>query len=135
MRSAFLSASYKVTEQWEIAADGRYSSRDFGFTYPVPPDNFLVPATNAFNHLGGPILVAYDFSRDFGPVIDSGPTKTYFTSAAVKGVLPTGWQINLAGAYSKASAEFLETNYTLNYPAIHAALASSGPGDRAQYLR
>jgi outer membrane receptor protein involved in Fe transport len=127
MRSAFVSASYKVTEKWEIAADGRYSSRNFRFTFPVPPDDFLVPSTNAFNHLGGPVLVAYDFSRDFGPVVDSGPTDISFASVAVKGVLPKGWQINLAGAYSRASAELVETNYTLNYPAIDAALASSDP--------
>jgi outer membrane receptor protein involved in Fe transport len=127
MRSAFVSASYKVTERWEISADGRYSRRDFRFTFPVPPDDFLVPSTNAFNHLGGPVLVAYDFSRDFGPVADSGPTEISFVSAAVKGVLPKGWQINLAGAYSKASAHFVERNFTLNYPAINAALASSDP--------
>ena len=127
MRSAFVSTSYKVTEQWEIAADGRYSRRDFRFSFPVPPDDFLVPATNAFNHLGGPVLVAYDFSRDFGPVADSGPTTNSFVSASVKGVLPKGWQINLAGAYSKASTEFLETNFTLDYTAINAALASSDP--------
>ncbi|TLZ22505.1 MAG: TonB-dependent receptor [Gammaproteobacteria bacterium] len=127
MRSAFVSASYKVTEQWELSADGRYSSRDFRFTYPVAPDNFLVPSTNAFNHLGGPVLVAYDFSRDFGPVADSGPTETSFVSAAVKGVLPLGWQINLGGAYSKASARYLDSNFTLNYAAIDAALASSDP--------
>jgi iron complex outermembrane receptor protein len=127
MRSAFVSASYKVTEQWELAADGRYSRRDFRFTYPVPPVDFLVPSTNAFNHLGGPVLVAYDLSRDFGPVADRGPTTTSFVSAAVKGVLPKGWQVNLAGAYAKASAEFVETNYTLNNQAIKAALASSDP--------
>jgi iron complex outermembrane recepter protein len=127
MRSAFASASYKVTEQWEISADGRFSSRDSRFTFPVPPDAFLVPVTNAFNHLGGPVLVAYDFSRDFGPVVDTGPTKISSVSAAVKGVLPKGWQINFTGAYSKASAELVETNYSLNYPAIDAALASSDP--------
>jgi len=127
MRSAFLSASYRVTEQWEIAADGRYSRRDFRFSYPVPPGDFLVPATNAFNHLGRPVLVAYDFSRDFGPVVDSGPTETSFVSAGLKGVLPKGWQINLAGAYARASAELVDTNFYLNYPAIDAALASSDP--------
>jgi len=127
MRSAFVSASYRVTEQWEISADSRYSSQAFRFTYPVPPANLLVPSTNAFNHLGGPVLVAYDFSRDFGPVVDRGPTEISFISAAVKGVLPKGWQINFAGAYSKASADFVERNYTLNYPAIDAALASSDP--------
>ena len=127
MRSAFVSASYKVTERWEIVADGLYSRRDFRFTYPVPPDNFLVPSTNAFNHLGGDVLVAYDFSRDFGPVVDHGPTESSFISAGLKGVLPKGWQVNLAGAYAKASAELVDTNFYLNYPAIDAALASSDP--------
>lgn len=127
MRSAFVSASYKVTEQWELSADGRYSSRDFRFTYPIRPNDFLVPASNAFNHLGRPVLVAYDFSRDFGPVVDRGPTTNSLVSASVKGVLPKGWQINLAGAYAKASTEYVETNFILNYPAINAALASSDP--------
>ena len=127
MRSAFVSASHKMTEKWELAADGRYSTRDFRFTYPVRPNDFIVPASNAFNHLGGPVLVAYDLSRDFGPVVDSGPTTNSFVSASVKGVLPKGWQINLAGAYAKASTEFVESNFTLNYPAIDAALASSDP--------
>ena len=127
MRSAFVSASYKMTEKWELAADGRYSTRDFRFTYPVRPNDFLVPASNAFNHLGGPVLVAYDLSRDFGPVVDSGPTTNSFVSASVKGVLPKGWQINLAGAYAKASTEFVESNFALNYAAIDAALASSDP--------
>jgi outer membrane receptor protein involved in Fe transport len=127
MRSAFVSASYKMTEKWELTADGRYSTRDFRFTYPVRPNDFLVPASNAFNHLGGPVLVAYDLSRDFGPVVDSGPTTNSFVSASVKGVLPKGWQINLAGAYAKASTEFVESNFALNYAAIDAALASSDP--------
>ena len=127
MRSAFVSASYKVTEQWELSADGRYSSRDFRFTFPVRPNDLYVPSTNAFNHLGSPVLVAYDFSRDFGPIVDSGPTTNAFVSTTVKGVLPKGWQINLAGAYAKASEEFVESNWNLNYTAINAALASSDP--------
>ena len=87
MRSAFVSASNKVTEQWEIAADGLYSRRDFRFTYPVPPDNFLVPSTNAFNHLGGDVLVAYDFSRDFGTRWSTmGRLTSSFISAGLKGV-------------------------------------------------
>jgi outer membrane receptor protein involved in Fe transport len=126
MRSAFVSGSYHLTDKWELSAHARYSSRSFKSTYPQPADDFLVPATNAFNHLGGPVLVAYDFSRDFGPVVDSGPTETSFVSAAVKRVLPKGWQINLAGTYSKASTDFVETNL-LNYETIDAALASSDP--------
>jgi iron complex outermembrane recepter protein len=129
MRSAFVSASYKMSEKWELAADGRYSTRDYRFTYPIPipAGGLTVPASNAFNHLGGPVLVAYDFSRDFGPVVDSGPTTNSFASTSVKGVLPKGWQINLAGAYAKSVTEFVESNFALNYAAIDAALASSDP--------
>jgi iron complex outermembrane receptor protein len=126
-RSAFVSATYKLTEQWEIAADGRYSSQDFNFTYPMRADNFQVPTSNAFNHLGQPVLVAYDFSRDFGPVVDHGPSSTTFVSAALKGALPKGWQVDLAGAWSRASNEFFESNFYLNYDAVNSALASSDP--------
>jgi len=126
MRSAFVSASYHLTDKWELSADGRYSSRSFKSTYPQPTDDWLVPASNAFNHLGGPVLVAYDFSRDLGPVVDSGPTETSFVSAAVKGVLPHGWQVNLAGSYSKASTDFVESN-VLNQGAIDEALNRSNP--------
>jgi outer membrane receptor protein involved in Fe transport len=126
-RSVFVSAFYKLTTQWEIAADGRYSSQDFNFTYPVHPDNFLVPTTNAFNRLGRPVLVAYDFSRDFGPVVDHGPSETTFISAALKGALPKGWRVDLVGAWSRASNEFFESNFDLNYAAINSALASSDP--------
>jgi hypothetical protein len=86
-----------------------------------------VPASNAFNRLGGEVLVAYDLSRDFGPVVDSGPTTSSFASVAAKGVLPKGWQINIAGAYAKATTEFIESNFILNYSAINEALASSDP--------
>jgi outer membrane receptor protein involved in Fe transport len=127
MRSGFMSAAYKIAERWEIAVDGRYAARDSRFTYPIPPDNFLVPATNAFNHLGKAVVVAYDFSRDFGPVLDTGPTKTYSGSAVIKGALPNGWRVNVASAYAKASAELVERNFTLNYSAIDAALGSSDP--------
>ena len=71
MRSAFVSASYKVTDQWEIAADGRYSSQDFSFTYPVPADNFIGARDQCASITwGGRCSSAYDFSRDFGPVVD-----------------------------------------------------------------
>jgi outer membrane receptor protein involved in Fe transport len=126
-RSAFVSASYKLGPLWEISGDARHTSQDFNFTYPMRGDTFEVPATNAFNHLGRPVLVAYDFSRDFGPVVDHGPSSTTFVSTALKGALPKGWQVNLAGTWSRASNRFLESNFLLNYDAVNSALASSDP--------
>ena len=134
MRSAFVSASYKVTEQWELAADGRYSRSDFRFTYPVPPVDLTVPSTNAFNHLGRDVHVAYDFSRDFGPVIDRGPTEISFVSAAVKGVLPKGWQINSQAPIQRRLPN-LSRPITPLTTGHQRGAGELGPGDRAQYLR
>jgi iron complex outermembrane receptor protein len=124
MRSAFLSGSHQIADKWELSVDGQYSSRTFKSTFPQPAQNVLVPATNAFNHLGGPVLVAYDFTPDVGPVVDSGPTTTFGVSTAVKGVLSGGWQLNLSGAYSKSTTEFVEAN-RLNADAIVVGLNSS----------
>ena len=128
MRSAFLSAAYNLSSHWELIVDGRYSSRDFESTFPQPEpvDNYSVPAGNAFNHLGGPVRVAYDFTAEFGPVIDNGRTETSFISTGLKGVLSRGWQLRLSAAYSKSSTRFFEYN-NLNTKAIDAALGSADP--------
>jgi iron complex outermembrane recepter protein len=127
MRSYFVSASYDVTDRFELSAEGRYSQRDFRYSFPVPPDNFTVPATNAFNHFGVPVQVAYDFTRDFGPVADSGPTENTFAAATAALRLPAAWRLNLTGSYARASTHFVESNFQLNYDAINAALANSDP--------
>jgi outer membrane receptor protein involved in Fe transport len=127
MRSAFLSGSHHVTDKWELSVDGQYSSRTFRSSFPQPAQNVLVPTSNAFNHLGGPVLVAYDFTPDIGPVVDSGPITTFVVSPALKGALSEGWQLNLSGAYSKATTEFVETNNLNDAAALVAGLNSSDP--------
>ena len=129
MRSAFVSSSYRPADNWEISLDGRYSSRDFRSTFPQPAGIFTVPASNAFNHLGGPVVVAYDFTSDLGPVIDSGPTDTSFASVGVMHVLPGGWQASLAANYSRSRDEFVEINNFSYFgqDAVDVALNSSDP--------
>ncbi len=127
MRSAFLSAAYNLSSHWELSVEGRYSSRPFETTFPQSVGFYSVPAGNAFNHLGGPVLVAYDFTADVGPVVDSGRTETSFISTGFTGVLSRGWQLRLATAYSKSSNDFLETN-TLNTDAVAGPLSSADPG-------
>ena len=126
MRSAFLSVTYNLSTHWELSVDGRYSSRDFESTFPQPAGTFFVPAGNAFNHLGGPVLVAYDFTADVGPVVDNGRTETSFISTGVRGVLSRGWELRLSAAYSQSSTRFFEYN-NLNTGAIDAALGSADP--------
>jgi iron complex outermembrane receptor protein len=127
MRSAFVSGSHRIADQWELSVDGQYSSRTFKSTFPQLAHNVLVPATNAFNHLGVPVRVAYDFTPDVGPVVDSGPMTTFVVSPAVKGVLSGGWQLNLSGAYSKSTTEFVEANNLNDDAALVAGLNSSDP--------
>jgi len=129
MRSAFVSASYRLADNWEISFDGRYSLREFKATFPQPAGYFTVPANNAFNHLGGPVVVAYDFTSDLGPVVDSGPTETSFASAGVKRVLPGGWQASLAANYSRSRDEFVEVNNFSYFgqDAVDVALDNSDP--------
>ena len=126
MRSVFLSAAYNLSSRWELSIDGRHSSRAFESTFPQPTGSFSVPAGNAFNHLGGPVLMAYDFTADVGPVVDSGRTGTSFISTGARGVLSRGWQLRLSAAYSKSSTQFFEYN-NLNSEAIDAALGSADP--------
>jgi iron complex outermembrane recepter protein len=126
MRSVFLSATYDLSRYWELSVDGRYSGRDFNSTFPQTPHAFSVPAGNAFNHLGGPVLIAYDFTSDVGPVVDSGRTEASFVSTDIKGVLSRGWQLRISAAYSKASSDFFESN-ALNRDAVDAALSSTDP--------
>jgi outer membrane receptor protein involved in Fe transport len=129
MRSAFVSSSYRLADDWELSFDGRYSSREFKSTFPQPAGDFTVPANNAFNHFGGDVVVAYDFTSDLGPVIDSGSTDTLFASAGVKHVLPGGWQASLAANYSRSRDEFVEVNNILYFgqDAVDAALNNSDP--------
>jgi iron complex outermembrane recepter protein len=126
MRSAFLSAAYTLSSHWEISVDGRYSSRDFESTFPQPAGNFFVPVGNAFNHLGGPVRVAYDFTADVGPVVDNGRTETSFIATGIKGTLSRGWQLRLSTAFSESITRFVEYN-NLNANAVDAALGSADP--------
>jgi iron complex outermembrane recepter protein len=126
MRSALISASRRLSKGWELTLDGRYSSRDFKSTFPQPAGSYAVPGSNAFNHLGGPVLIASDFTPDIGPVIDSGRTESSFMSAALTGVLSHGWQLRSSLAFSRASNEYLESN-ALDTGAVDAALADTDP--------
>jgi iron complex outermembrane receptor protein len=127
MRSAFLSASYRFSDRLELSAEGLWSQRDFRYSQPVPGDVFAVPASNAFNHFGRDVSVAYDFTRDFGPVSDSGPTEDTFAAASAALALAGDWRLELTGTYARSSTHFVESNFQLNYDAIDAALADPNP--------
>jgi len=126
MRSAFLSTAYNLSRYWELSVDGRYSSREFQSTFPQPVGNYFVPAGNAFNHLGGAVVVAYDLTPDLGPIADRGRTETSFIASELKGVLSEVWQLRLSAAYSRSQTDFYESN-TFSANAVNGALSSADP--------
>jgi iron complex outermembrane recepter protein len=126
LHNVFFSISRDLTSGWEFTADSRYASRAFEITAPQGSYDFQVPDSNAFNHLGRAVVVAYDLSRDFGPVLDGGPTDTFAVSTGIKGALPRGWQINMSAQYARLREEEVITN-ELNDDAISTALTQSDP--------
>ena len=133
MRSAFLSAAYNVSRRWELSLDGRYSARQFDTTSPqgtiwpqVFARDYTVPTRNAYNHLGGPVLEAYDFTGDVGPVTESGRADTSFMSAGLSGMLSGEWQLRLSTAYSRSNTDYVEHNL-LNDAAVSTALDDPDP--------
>jgi outer membrane receptor protein involved in Fe transport len=127
MHSAFFSASFTVADNWELSADGRYSTREIHSIQPqYNTGPFNVPASNAFNRLGSDVLVGYDFTRDIGPIVDTGRTNTLSTSAALTRSLPRDWRIQISGGYSKETNHYLENNL-VDGDAVNSALTSSDP--------
>jgi len=124
MHSGFLNASYRFADRWELSVGGIYSLRDFSVTRPQDGE-FPVPETNAFNHLGMPVLVDYDVTEDLGVAREYGSTDTSLVSTGLKGALWRGWQINLTGSYSKTRNSFVGSEF--NYDAVVAAIDRSDP--------
>jgi iron complex outermembrane recepter protein len=124
--SGFMHVSYEVADRWELSVDGRYAVRTPESFERQFPSDFTVPANNAFNRMGGPVVVAYDFTRDLGPKRVWGTAETFFTSAGVTGALPGGWQLKMSGAYAKERNAYHVEN-GLNFSPINSLLNNNDP--------
>jgi outer membrane receptor protein involved in Fe transport len=125
MHSAFLNLSYDITDRWALSLDGRWGKRDNRFETAQAPSALVVPAINAFNRMGTPVTVRYDFTRDLGPLVQSGTTETYVGSIGLSGALPGLWQLKVASTYAEERNERYTGGY--NNAAVTAALNRADP--------
>jgi iron complex outermembrane recepter protein len=126
LHAAFFNLSQSLTERWQLLFDGRFGKRDMDNETGPITRTVQVPATNPFyvNPFGpGAVRVAYDFSRDFGPLTAAATTHTYATGLGLVGELGAQWQIKLDTSYSKEKV--VVDLRTMDRVALAAALASA----------
>jgi outer membrane receptor protein involved in Fe transport len=103
----YAAATEDVNERVQLFFKGRFAQRD-ALRNNFPDEQLVVvPPTNPFyvNPFGGVpyTLVAYSFSRDFGPQVFSAKTQVYVGTAGAKLQLGETWQATLSESYGRQS--------------------------------
>ncbi|MGH8425366.1 MAG: TonB-dependent receptor plug domain-containing protein, partial [Pseudomonas fluorescens] len=129
MHSAFLSASQRLAERFEVFAEGRYSERRSSLLGQSESLPLFVPDSNPFfvEPFGGlPFaFVGYSFADDFGPPQAKGKTKTAHGTVGLSTDLPSNWKATLSTSWGQEKLD-----YTSSFPdldAIDVALADPNP--------
>lgn len=130
LHSAFFTLSHDLSDRFEIFAEGRYSQRDMVLLFGGDTALLFVPPTNPFyvNPFGttDPVIVAYDFKKDFGTSTFTSETETYTLAAGVIARLGQEWELNTAAAYGREKNPWEWFN-NHNFFTIDAALADPDP--------
>ena len=119
-----------INERVQLFFNGRFAERDAmrndfpdGQILAVPPSNPFY--TNPFP--GAPYtLLAYSFSRDFGPTIFSAKSDVYTGTAGAKLQFGDTWQATLRESYGRQSLRSDEYNVP-DQAALAASLADPDP--------
>jgi iron complex outermembrane receptor protein len=119
----YATAGQNLTDRLGIFFEGRFAERDALRSY-IPNQQILaVPASNPFYvnpYPGLPYtLVAYSFSRDFGPTIFSAKSQVYTGTAGLKMQIGETWQTTLSESYGRQTLRSDE--YDTSDPAALAA--------------
>jgi iron complex outermembrane receptor protein len=84
-----------------------------------------VPASNAFNPFGEPVIVGYAMT-EFGPVVSRSKSDGWFVNLGARGEFgASGWTWEVVG--SKSRDQFTTSALTTNAAVLAAHLASSDP--------
>ena len=115
-----------LTERVGLFFEGRLAERDALRSY-LPSDQLLVvPASNPFYvnpYAGVPYtLVAYSFSRDFGPTTFSAKSQVYTGTAGIKVQMGDTWQTTISESYGRQTLRSDEYD-TPDPAALAASLA------------
>lgn len=120
-----------INDRLQLFFSGRFSRRD-ALKSDFPDDQLLmVPPSNPFyvNPFGSTpyALVAYSFSRTFGPEIYSAKSRVYVGTAGAKLELGESWQATLSESYGRQILRSDEYNVA-DPVALAASVADSNPG-------
>ncbi|HVW03299.1 MAG TPA: TonB-dependent receptor, partial [Planctomycetaceae bacterium] len=126
----YTAVAQDIDDRTQLFFDGRLAERDALRNAFADTELLAVPPSNPFYvnpFAGTPVaLVAYSFSRDFGPQIFSARSQVYVGTAGAKRQFGETWQATLTESYGRQS---LNSN-TYNVPdptALAASLADSNP--------
>lgn len=119
-----------VNDNTQLFFNGRFAERDALRNAFPDTDLLAVPSSNPFyvNPFAGTpaALVAYSFSRDFGPQIFSANSLAYTATAGAKRQFGETWQATLSESYGRQS--LTSNTYNVAAPAVlNASLADSDP--------
>jgi outer membrane receptor protein involved in Fe transport len=126
--SAYLSASQRLGDHLELFGEARYNQRRIAAVERPYEQLLWVPATNPFfvdpfgNAPG--VLVAYNFSREFGPIEDTGVTETYTGAAGLKADITDQWHATLSGFHGAESMHW-EGRNLVDFDVLDDKLAST----------
>lgn len=125
-RSVFLAARQELGAGVELELDGSYGVRSFNWASPKGMTFLSVPATNAYNRFGRPVVVRYDFSKEFAARA-FGDVETINIAGGLNVDLSPQWRLRIGGSYSTETSDVTSDNFLINDAALTSALASSNP--------
>ncbi|MFL6603963.1 MAG: TonB-dependent receptor domain-containing protein [Steroidobacteraceae bacterium] len=129
MHTGFFTGSQKISAQWQIFAEGRFTQREITQTFPAIDAVLAVPTSNPFfkgARGSGFALVGYSFLNDFGPIDGAGSTRSYSTTVGLTGHLFESWQTTLSVSYGQEHMHWRDVK-EVNFAALEHALADSDP--------
>jgi iron complex outermembrane recepter protein len=126
----YATAAQDLTERLELFFEGRFAERDALRSYLPDEQELVVPPSNPYYvnpYAGVPYtLVAYSFSRDYGPGIFSAGSQVYVGTAGAKLELASTWEATLSESYGRQSLR--SDQYDVADPdALAAYLADPNP--------
>ena len=126
----YTAAAEDIGQRVQLFFNGRFAERDALRTGFPNTQLLIVPPSNPFyvNPFGGipDALVAYSFSRDFGPTVFSERSGVYTGTAGAKLQFGETWQATLSESYGRQSLRSDEYNVA-DPAALAASLADSNP--------
>lgn len=126
-------ASQGLSERLELFAEARYAQRDTHMRPWVSDEATLlltVPTTNPFfvDPIGDMpfVVVAYDLTKDLGPLKDRARSRSYLGTLGMKAEFGRAWQTSLSATYGKEGLSYNEFG-AVNPSTLYAALADPDP--------